>query len=157
MPSLGYLPDPEIERESPALQAASSPAELPGKPGSIIRSSQMVETNQVSINRWMDKQNKIYSCCCCLVTKSCPTFCNATDSSLPGFSVHGVSQARILKWVAISFSRGSSWSRDRTCVSCVGWWILYHWATREAIRIYSNNKKEGNSDTCYNMNEHWRL
>ena len=70
MPSLGYLPDPEIERESPALQAASSPAELPRKPGSISSSSQMVETNQVSINRWMDKQNMIYTCCYCLVTKS---------------------------------------------------------------------------------------
>ena len=41
------------------------------------------------------------------------------DYSLPGSSVHGISQERILKWVAISFSRGSSWPRDQTCVSCI--------------------------------------
>ena len=51
---------------------------------------------------------------------------------MPGSSVHGISQARILEWVAISFSRGSSWPSDRTRVSCIGRQILYHWATREA-------------------------
>ena len=52
----------------------------------------------------------------------------------PGSSVHGIFQARILEWVAISFSRGSSWHRDRTCascLSCIGQWILYCWATWE--------------------------
>ena len=49
--------------------------------------------------------------------------------SPPGSSIHGISQARILKWVAISFSRGYSWLRDQTHVSCIGRWILYHWAT----------------------------
>ena len=48
------------------------------------------------------------SCYCCLVTKSCPTLCNPMDYSPPGSSVHGISQARILEWVAVSFSRGSS-------------------------------------------------
>ena len=46
--------------------------------------------------------------------------------------VHGISQAGILEWVAISFSRGSSQHRGWTCVSCIGRQILYHWATREA-------------------------
>ena len=41
-------------------------------------------------------------------------FCDPKDCSLPGYSVHGISQARILKWIAISFSRGSSQPRDRT-------------------------------------------
>ena len=41
------------------------------------------------------------------------------DCSQPGFSVHGISQARIPEWVAISFSRGSSLSRDQTCISCI--------------------------------------
>ena len=54
------------------------------------------------------------------------------DCSSPGSSAHGISQARILEWVAICSSRGSSWARGRTCVSCIGRWILYHWATREA-------------------------
>ena len=56
------------------------------------------------------------------------TLCELIDSSLPGSSVHGIFQARIPEWVAISFSMGSSWSRDQTlvfCISCVGRWILY--------------------------------
>ena len=52
--------------------------------------------------------------------------------SPPGSSVHGISQAKILEWVAISFSRGSSWPRDWTCTSCIGRKIIYHWVTQEA-------------------------
>ena len=44
--------------------------------------------------------------------QSCPTLCDPVDCSPPGFSVHGILQARILEWVAISFSRGSSWTMD---------------------------------------------
>ena len=64
----------------------------------------------------------------CLVAQLCPTFCNTMDSSP---AVHGIFQARILEWVVIPFSRGSSQPRDWThisCVSCTGGWILYHWA-----------------------------
>ena len=46
-------------------------------------------------------------------------FCNPMDYSLPGSSVHGISQARVLTWVAISFSRGSPQLNDRTHVSCL--------------------------------------
>ena len=59
-------------------------------------------------------------------------FCNSMDRSLPGFSIHGIFQAGILEWIAISFSRGSSRPRDWTCISCIGRQILYHWATSEA-------------------------
>ena len=45
------------------------------------------------------------------------------DCSPPGSSVHGISQARVLEWVAISFSRGSSQPRDQTCISCIGTFI----------------------------------
>ena len=45
--------------------------------------------------------------------------CNPMDCSLPGSSVHGTLQARVLEWVAISYSRGSFWLRYQTCVSCV--------------------------------------
>ena len=62
-------------------------------------------------------------------------FCDPTDCSLPGSSVHGISQARILEWVAISFSRRSSLTRDETRASCIGRWILYHWTTREAFYL----------------------
>ena len=55
------------------------------------------------------------------------------DCSLSGSSVYGISQARILKWVAISFSRESSQPRDQTHVFCIGRQILYHWATRESL------------------------
>ena len=44
------------------------------------------------------------SCCCCLVGMLCPTLCNPMDCSSPGASVHEISQARILEWVAVSFS-----------------------------------------------------
>ena len=47
----------------------------------------------------------------CSATKSCPTLCSLMDCSSPSFSVHGISQARILEWVAISFSRGPDWIR----------------------------------------------
>ena len=72
------------------------------------------------------------SCCCCSVTKLCPTLCNPMDCSPPDSSFHGILQARILAWVAIFFSRGSSRLKDWTRVSCTGRQILYHWVTREA-------------------------
>ena len=55
------------------------------------------------------------------------------ECSLPGSPVCGISQTRILEWVAISSSRGSSRPRDRTQVSCVGRQFLHRWATREAL------------------------
>ena len=63
------------------------------------------------------------------VAQSCPTLCNPMDCSLPGFSVYGIFQARILEWVAISFSRRSSQPRDWTRVSrivgrCFTLWAL---------------------------------
>ena len=61
-------------------------------------------------------------------------FVSPMDCSPPGSSVHGISQARILEWVAISFSTASSQPWDRThisSISCIGRWILYHWVSRE--------------------------
>ena len=58
-------------------------------------------------------------------------FCDPMDCSPPGFSVHGISQARILEWVAISFYRGYYRPRDRICISCIGWQILNPCTTRE--------------------------
>ena len=54
-----------------------------------------------------------------LVAQSYPTLCDPMDCGLPGSSVHGILQARILEWIAIPFSRGSFWPRDRTRVSCI--------------------------------------
>ena len=71
--------------------------------------------------------------CMCMHAKSLQLFlilCNPMDYSLPGSSVHGILQARILEWVAMPSSRGSSWPRDRTCIyyiSCIDRCVLYHW------------------------------
>ena len=68
-------------------------------------------------------------CACSLVFNSLQSLvCSPPDSF-----VHGISQARILEWVAISFSRGSSHPRDRTCVSHTGRHVLYHWTTCKAL------------------------
>ena len=67
-----------------------------------------------------------------LVSQSCPTFCNLMDWSLPGSAVPGILQARTLEWVAITFSKGSSWPRDGTQVSCIAGRFFTIWATSEA-------------------------
>ena len=59
----------------------------------------------------------IYVCMCMLVTQLCLTLCDPMDCSPPGSSVRGILQARILEWVAMSFSRESSQPRDQTRVS----------------------------------------
>ena len=65
------------------------------------------------------------------VAQSCLILCNPIDCSLSGSSVHGIFQAKVLEWVAISFSRGSSWPRDRTQVSHIVDRCFTIWATRE--------------------------
>ena len=67
-----------------------------------------------------------------LVAQSCLTHWDPMDCSTPSSSAHGVLQARILEWVVIPFSRGSSWSRDRTWVSHTAGRFFTVWATREA-------------------------
>ena len=70
----------------------------------------------------------------CSASQSCWACCNPMGCSLPGSSVHGIFQARILKWIAVSYFGGSSRPRDRTWASWVGRWILYH-CTIYLIRI----------------------
>ena len=83
--------------------------------------------------------NIVDSQCCvsfrCAYVLSHVWFCDTMYCSPPGSSIHGIFQARILEWVALSFSRGPSWPRDWTsvsCISCFGRRILYHYATWEA-------------------------
>ena len=71
-------------------------------------------------------------CLCVLVAQLCLTLCDPVDSCPPGSSVHGIAQARVLEWVAIPFSRGSSWPWDQTWVSCTAGRFLTVWATKEA-------------------------
>ena len=64
-----------------------------------------------------------------LVAQSCSTLCNPRDCSLPGSSVHGIFQARILEWVAILFCRGSSQPRNWNCTSPIAGRFFTIWAT----------------------------
>ena len=75
------------------------------------------------------------------VTQSCLTLCGPMDCSLPGSSVHGIFQVRVLEWVAISFSRGSSWSKDWTRVSSIVDWHFTVWAPREVLNVSQHNYK----------------
>ena len=68
---------------------------------------------------------------CILVAQLCPTLCDAMDCNPPCSSVHGILHARTLKWVAIPFSRISSWPRDWTQISCTADRFFILWATRE--------------------------
>ena len=102
-PSPGDLPEPRIKPAFlmfTSLQEDSSPTEPSGKPFAKFQFS--------------------------LVAQSCLTLCNPTDCSLPGSSVHGVFQARILEWVAVSHSRGSSLPRDGTL-------CLWHWQADSSL------------------------
>ena len=76
-----------------------------------------------------------FVCVCGLVAQPCLSLCNPMDCSWPGSSVHRISQARILGWVAISSSRGSSLSKDSNGVFYIGRQILYPWATRGSVPI----------------------
>ena len=69
--------------------------------------------------RWVNLDPIIHSEWVSEVAQSCPTLCDPVDCIPPGSSAHGILQARILEWVAISFSRGSSQPRDQTQVSCI--------------------------------------
>ena len=77
-----------------------------------------------------------------LVAQLCPTLCDPMDCSPSDYSDHGIFQARILEWVAISFSRGSSRPRDQTQVSCIVGRLFTVWATREAHMINGSPSKE---------------
>ena len=72
----------------------------------------------------------VLTVCVCVHTQLYPKLCNPMDCSLLGPSLHRILQAKILEWVAISYTRGSFQSRDPTCI---GRWLCYHWATWEAL------------------------
>ena len=77
--------------------------------------------------------------------QSCLTLSNPTNCSLWGFSAHGILQARILEWIAIPFSRGSSQPKDRTLVSYTGGRFFTVWATGKS----NNTVNQINADDLY--------
>ena len=100
---------------------------------------------------WEKSNITDYNMCAYLVAKWCLTLCDPMDCSLPGSSVHGIFQARILEWVAIPYSRASSRPRGWThfsCTSCIGWQILYHCATcNRQIIIWARKPNPGFNKT----------
>ena len=89
------------------------------------------------LQKWKHWSHSSHGKHVCMLSGFSPVWlCDPVDRSPPGSSVHGILQARILEWVVMPSSGGSSWLRDQThipYVSCVGRWILYHWATWKAV------------------------
>ena len=75
------------------------------------------------------------------VSQLCPTLCNPVNCRLPGSSIHGIFQARVLEWVATSFSRGSSQLRDQTRVSRIVGRRFYHLSHQGSPSSYSSTLK----------------
>ena len=104
---------------------------------------QMIRDSNHNKNKWSE------------VTQSCLTLCDPMDCSLPGSSIHGIFQARVLEGVAISFSRRSSQPRGWTQVSCIVGRHFTIWATRE---VTHNKNKYGvnNSSSNSRITSHGR-
>ena len=79
----------------------------------------------------------IYLLLCCSIAQSCLTLWEPMDYGLPGSTVHGIFLARILRWIAIPFSRGFSWHKDQTQVCCIAGRCFTIWATRKDLSSYT--------------------
>ena len=160
-PSLGDLPNPGIESSSPCTTGRFFTTQPLGKPHltcmvDIILLAQFAKSfaNFIGTN-WIvtllpkltRKWKKV------LVTQSCWTLCDPKDGSPPGSSVHGIVQARILEWVTIPVSRGSSQPRDRTQVSCIVGRFFIFWAIAQTLmdNIFSKMKYK------YKNFSRWRI
>ena len=128
-PSPGDSPNPGIEPRSPALQADSLPAEAQGKlKNTGVHSLSLLQqifptqdSNQHLLHcRWILYQLSYQGSPAAAASKSlqsCPPLCNPIDGSPPGSTVPGILQARIMEWVAISFSNAWKWKWSRSVVS----------------------------------------
>ena len=101
---------------------------------------------------------------CVLVAQSCLTLCNTMDCVIPGFSVHGILQARILECLAILFSRESFWPRDWTQVFCIAGRFFTIWAnsgkpelTSSLYNFYSITLSNLQSTVLFIYCIHWVL
>ena len=91
------------------------------------------------IDKSIETEHRLVVAVCVLVAQSRPTLCNRMDCSPPGSSVYGILQARILEWVAVPFSRGSSQPRNHTRVSCIAGRFFTNWA---AMKVLASGKQE---------------
>ena len=104
----------------------------------LVRTLPGLQTATLFLCPYVEQGQRSSSLLCCsdwcgLVTQACKTLCNPVGCRLPGYSVHRILQARIRGWVGIPFCRGSSRTRDRTCISCIGRQILYNLSHWEAL------------------------
>jgi len=116
-----------------------------------------------SRGRGMSQMARLSCVCVCVCTHmpaqllSTVQLCDSMDYSLPSSSVHGIFQARILEWVGMPPSRGSSRPRDWTdisCDSCIGRQVLYHCAAWEALpRLFKTPGICGHRGCCYIFRE----
>ena len=132
-PSTGDLPDPGTEPRSSELWVDSLPSEPPRKTSFSLYFKYLVFKV-----KWVLSNSGLFSHITLSeseseVAQSCLTLCNLADCSLPGSSVHGIFQAIVLEWIAISFSRGSSRPRDWTRVSLIVDRCLTIWSTMEVL------------------------
>ena len=145
--NLGDLPNPGIEPVSPSLAGRFFTTEPPGKPTCWYGRSQnlwfyynLIPAIKFLVCLHIYKWGQNLKVLSVRKMVSFRILCGPMDCSPPGFSVLGILQARILEWVPISSSRGSSWSRNWTCVpciSCIGRRFLYHGTTWEATTHFS--------------------
>ena len=130
-PSPGDLPNPGIESRSLALQADSLPLSHQGSPKKLQEPQRNIhkDVNQHDVRCVQPNSVVCFNLKVKVSHLVMPALCDPTHCSS---SVHGILQGRILEWVAISFSRGSSRPRDRTQVSCIEGELFTIRATRKA-------------------------
>ena len=105
------------------------------KPGSLSCDSASITWFSTRVWHCAQHGHSLFYCMCAKLLQLCPTPCDPMDCSPPGSSVHGILQAKILEWVAIAFSRGSSWPRDRTQVSHIAGIFFTIWATCHSVLL----------------------
>ena len=115
-----------------AFRIWNSSAGIPSLPLALLiimlLKAHLTSHSRMSGSRWVTTQSWLLVCIAKLL-QSCLTLCDPVDCCPPGFSAHGILQARILEWIAVSSSRGSSWPRDWTrvsYVSCIDRQFLSH-------------------------------
>ena len=143
------------------LQCVRSPWVLPGQEGFLyVMSTHILGSSWGSWTSWSFCSSTLSTTHPSEVTQLCPTLCDPVDCSLPGSSIHGIFQARMLEWVAIAFSRRSSRPRDWNRVSRILGRRFTIWATREVPKIKGITTKTSNKlfwelSTLRSQKSHW--
>ena len=131
----GLLTREKKKKTSVIFKSLYLGASLPKKPAALGAS---VGRKHTVSKQWLLLTVFSVCVCVCALTQSRLTLCDPMDCRPSASSVHGIILTRILEWIDMPFSRGSSWPRDQTsisCVSCIGRQILHPWVTWEALAL----------------------